>query len=199
MPITMPITWTEVAGYYHQSGFAYATVAFFLYSFMGWVMECIVIRREKGAWENRGFVHSPFCVIYGVGGMLGYILLKPFSGNLVMLYFAGCIIATLFEYLTGIVMLRIFGELWWDYSQKPFNYRGILCLESTLGWGIIAVLMFTFLHRAVLAAAHLLPPNVASILALALTAGYLIDFFLSMRAALRRKEESSCSEFAFRQ
>ena len=37
--------------------------AFFLYSFLGWVMECIVIRREKGVWENRGFVHSP-CLLY---------------------------------------------------------------------------------------------------------------------------------------
>ena len=34
--------------------------AFFLYSFLGWVMECIVIRREKGRWENRGFAHLPF-------------------------------------------------------------------------------------------------------------------------------------------
>ena len=41
--------------------------AFFLYSFLGWVMECIVIRREKGRWENRGFAHLPFCIIYGFG------------------------------------------------------------------------------------------------------------------------------------
>lgn len=34
--------------------------AFFIYSFMGWVMECIVIRREKGFWENRGFARVPF-------------------------------------------------------------------------------------------------------------------------------------------
>ena len=34
--------------------------AFFLYSFLGWVMECIVIRRVKGRWENRSFAHLPF-------------------------------------------------------------------------------------------------------------------------------------------
>ena len=195
----MPIHWTELAGYYHQSGIAYGTVAFFLYSFLGWVMECIVIRRETGAWENRGFVHSPFCVIYGVGGMLGYVILRPFSHNLVMLYVAGCVIATLFEYLTGIVMLRVFGELWWDYSKKPFNYRGILCLESTLGWGVIAVLMFTFLHRMILAAVHLLSPEAAAAVSGLLVFSYLVDFLFSMRAALRRKEEDTYPEFAFRQ
>lgn len=63
--------------------------AFFLYSFLGWVMECIVIRREKGRWENRGFAHLPFCIIYGFGAMLGFALLRPFSGNYVLLYLVG--------------------------------------------------------------------------------------------------------------
>lgn len=109
--------------------------AFFLYSFLGWVMECIVIRREKGRWENRGFAHLPFCIIYGFGAMLGFALLRPFSGNYVLLYLVGAVLATLFEYLTARLMLRLFGTFWWDYTNKPFNYKGILCLESTLGWG----------------------------------------------------------------
>lgn len=121
--------------------------AFFLYSFLGWVMECIVIRREKGRWENRGFAHLPFCIIYGFGAMLGFALLRPFSGNYVLLYLVGAVLATLFEYLTARLMLRLFGTFWWDYTNKPFNYKGILCLESTLGWGFIALLLFAFLHR----------------------------------------------------
>lgn len=119
--------------------------AFFLYSFLGWVMECIVIRREKGRWENRGFAHLPFCIIYGFGAMLGFALLRPFSGNYVLLYLVGAVLATLFEYLTARLMLRLFGTFWWDYTNKPFNYKGILCLESTLGWGLIALLLFAFL------------------------------------------------------
>ena len=123
--------------------------AFFLYSFLGWVMECIVIRREKGRWENRGFAHLPFCIIYGFGAMLGFALLRPFSGNYVLLYLVGAVLATLFEYLTARLMLRLFGTFWWDYTNKPFNYKGILCLESTLGWVFIALLLFAFLHRLV--------------------------------------------------
>ena len=83
--------------------------AFFLYSFLGWVMECIVIRREKGRWENRGFAHLPFCIIYGFGAMLGFALLRPFSSNYVLLYLVGAVLATLFEYLTARLMLRLFG------------------------------------------------------------------------------------------
>ena len=38
---------------------------FFIYSFLGWAMECVVIRIQLGRWENRGFARLPFCVIYG--------------------------------------------------------------------------------------------------------------------------------------
>lgn len=163
--------------------------AFFLYSFLGWVMECIVIRREKGVWENRGFVHSPFCIIYGFGAILGYALLRPFSHNLVLLYVVGALMATLFEYLTARLMLRLFGNLWWDYSNKPFNYQGILCLESTLGWGLISLLLFGCLHKLVFGAVALLSPFACVSLAYLLPAGYLIDFAISTRNALAAQEE----------
>ena len=105
--------------FYHAPVPLWALVdAFFLYSFLGWCMECVVIRREKGAWENRGFVKSPFCIIYGFGAMLGYALLRPFSGNYVLLYVVGAAAATAFEYLTALLMLRLFGSFWWDYYEQ---------------------------------------------------------------------------------
>lgn len=159
--------------------------AFFLYSFLGWVMECIVIRREKGKWENRGFAHLPFCIIYGFGAMFGYAFLRPFSHNYVLLYCVGALMATIFEYLTARLMLRIFGTLWWDYTNKRFNYKGILCLESTLGWGFIALLLFTFLHRNVFAAVMLLPDRVGRALAFVLVSAYTVDFIISAHQAHR--------------
>lgn len=96
--------------FYHTAVPLWALIdAFFLYSFLGWCMECVVIRREKGEWENRGFVRSPFCIIYGFGAMLGYALLRPFAGNYVVLYVVGAVAATAFEYLTALLMLRLFG------------------------------------------------------------------------------------------
>lgn len=68
---------------------------------------------------------------------------------LYLLYLMGCIIPTLLEYGTALLMLKIFGEVWWDYSQKPFNYKGILCLESTVAWGFYTLGLFLFLHKGV--------------------------------------------------
>lgn len=163
--------------------------AFFLYSFLGWVMECIVIRREKGVWENRGFTRLPFCIIYGFGAMLGFALLRPFSGNYLLLYCVGAVLATAFEYLTARLMLRLFGNLWWDYTNKKFNYKGILCLESTLGWGLIALLLFVCLHRWVVGAALHVPPSLGVGLAFVLVCAYGIDFALSVRRAIRKAQE----------
>lgn len=160
--------------------------AFFLYSFMGWIMECIVIRREKGKWENRGFAHLPFCIIYGFGAMFGFAVLRPLSGNYVLLYIVGAVLATTFEYLTALLMLRLFGTFWWDYKHKPFNYKGILCLESTLGWGLIAVLLFAFMHHFVFGLVMRIPARISMGLAVLLVSAYTIDFAISMRQSLRR-------------
>ena len=45
-------------------------------------------------------------------------------------------------------MIRFLGELWWDYNNKPFNYRGIICLESTVAWGFYAIGIVQFVHDA---------------------------------------------------
>ena len=53
---------------------------------------------------------------------------------------------TAFEYLTAQVMLKLFGEVWWNYDHLKFNYKVIICLQSTLAWGFVAVLIFGFLN-----------------------------------------------------
>lgn len=168
--------------------------AFFLYSFMGWVMECIVIRREKGKWENRGFAHLPFCIIYGFGAMVGFAVLRPFAGNYLVLYVVGAALATAFEYLTARLMLRLFGVFWWDYTNKPFNYKGILCLESTLGWGVIAVLLFAFMHRAVFDVVMRIPVRVSVGLAAVLGCSYAVDFAVCLYRSLRRAHTAPAAE-----
>ena len=165
--------------------------AFFIYSFMGWLMECIVIRREKGFWENRGFARVPFCIIYGFGAMLGYLLLKPFSHNYFLLYLVGAVCATAFEYLTARLMLRLFGTFWWDYTNKPFNYKGILCLESTLGWGVIAVFLFAFMHKFVVGVSLAMPRTVGLMMAVVLSIVYAVDFMMCMRRSLLDNDEDT--------
>lgn len=124
--------------------------AFIIYSVIGWLVESIYMSFCNKRLTNRGFGRGPFCPIYGFGAVIGYLILYPLRENLVGLYLAGAFLATLFEFLVGKLMLKLFGELWWDYNEKPCNYKGIICLESTIAWGFYAIIIVTFLHQRVL-------------------------------------------------
>lgn len=136
----------ELAGYdlYHL------IACFFMFSILGWVVESIYMSFCNKKITNRGFMTGPFCPIYGFGATLGYIILHPLANNVVALYLVGAVLATVFEYLVAQLMLKLFGEVWWDYNDKPCNYKGILCLESTLAWGVYAVIIITFLFDKVM-------------------------------------------------
>ena len=122
---------------------------FLIYSMLGWLVESIYMSVCNRKLTNRGFMRGPMCPIYGVGALTVYFLLCPVCHNIFLLYFSGARVATSLEYVTAKIMLRIFGEVWWDYSQKPFNYKGILCLESTIAWGFYTLGLFLFLHKGV--------------------------------------------------
>ena len=162
---------------------------FFIYSFLGWVMECIVITYEqKHLTLNRGFVHGPFCIIYGFGALIGYALVKPFAHNPVILFIVGAVFASLLELLTAKLMVYFFGSFWWDYSAKPFNYKGILCLESTLAWGVLAIVIVNFFHGFLIRTVASIIPEVTTTAAIALILWYAIDFGVSVRQILRENK-----------
>ena len=123
--------------------------AFVVYSVLGWLVESIYMSFCNRRITNRGFAKGPFCPIYGFGAVAGYLILSPLKGQYIKLYIAGAVIATVFEYLVGRCMIKIFGRLWWDYNEKPFNFQGIICLESTIAWGFYAVGIVQFVNDAV--------------------------------------------------
>jgi uncharacterized membrane protein len=143
---------------------------------MGWLMECVVIRKQKGYWENRGFAKLPFCVIYGFGVFLALVLFAPIKDNMVAVYIAGCIGATTLEFLVAQLMLKLFGQVWWNYDHLPFNYKGILCLESTLAWGVIAVFLIGFFNTRMENFVRDLNHGLVMCCSMVLLLSYLCDF-----------------------
>lgn len=162
---------------------------FFLYSFIGWGIECVVLSYENKHFTNRGFLHGPFCIIYGFGALGFYFLLSPFSENYPLLFIFGLLIASALELVTAKLMIRLFGGFWWDYSHKPYNYKGILCLESSIAWGALTILLFAFIHRAVEGLVSLYPIALGRIAAILLVVYTVIDFSYTLRRA--RKDGSS--------
>ncbi len=163
---------------YHMIG------AFIIYSMLGWLLESIYMSFCNKKVTNRGFAKSPFCPIYGVGAVCCHLILGRFSNNLVGVYFIGAILATTFEFLVGCLMIRMFGELWWDYKEKPFNYRGIICLESTIAWGFYAVGIVAFLHEKVLRVIDRIDYNTGIHVIYVILAIVTVDYMFQLAKAL---------------
>ena len=110
---------------------------FMIYSFLGWAMESTYVSINAKKWVNRGFINGPFCPIYGTGALLILLALKPVSDSILLLFLGGFVIATVVEYLIGLILEKLFHATWWDYSQKPFNIKGRVCLERSVEWGVL--------------------------------------------------------------
>ena len=48
-------------------GFYKLFLIFLFWGVAGWMIEVIDMRIEAGEFQNRGFLHMPFCPIYGIG------------------------------------------------------------------------------------------------------------------------------------
>lgn len=152
---------------------------------MGWMVESIYMSYCNKKLTNRGFIHGPICPIYGIGGIGVHMVLRGFSYSYIILYIAGAILATFFEYMTARLMIKIFGFVWWDYSNKPFNFQNIICLESTLAWGVYTVLEFAFLQRAVFMAIEKVPRFYGKCAVVAISIYFLIDLGICLLHAKR--------------
>lgn len=94
---------------------------FILYSFMGWVVESIYMSFCNRKLTNRGFAFSPFCPIYAVGALSVYGMLPVrWKVNMWCFIWRDAVLATTLEYITAVLMRNLFGQVWWDYTEKPF-------------------------------------------------------------------------------
>jgi len=158
--------------------------AFVIYSILGWFVESVYMSLCNRKITNRGFVAGPFCPIYGFGAVVGYMVLHPLAGNLLQLYICGSVIATFFELLTAKLMQKLFGEVWWDYNDKPFNYKGIICMESTLAWGLYAIIIVRFLNERVMGFVDFYSRKVGEDLIRLIFLVLFVDFALHLMKAL---------------
>ena len=129
-------------------------------------------------------MRGPFLPIYGSGAIMMLVVSMPFQDNLILTYLAGCVGATVLELVTGLTMEALFKVRYWDYSNQKFNYKGVICLSSTLAWGFLTLFMTQFLHKIVEALVFRIPAMVVNIVTVVLSVGILIDFTLSFKAAL---------------
>lgn len=109
---------------------------FIVWSFIGWAIEVCAHALKMGEYSNRGFLSMPICPIYGFGVLIITILLHPFMDIPILMFICSSLICTAFEFFVGVTMKMIFNNVWWDYSDEHFNFKGYICLKTSILWGL---------------------------------------------------------------
>ena len=161
---------------------------FFLYCFLGWVWESCYVSARQRRWVNRGFLHGPLLPIYGFGAVIILWATLPVRGSLPLIFLLGMLAATALEYVTGAAMEALFKVRYWDYSGKPFNLNGHICLTCSLAWGAFSVLLVKVLHPPFEDLVLWLPSFLTDALACALTVYTTADTVRSFQAAMDLRE-----------
>ena len=119
---------------------------FLIYSFLGWVVEVIYHAVTRGKVINRGFLNGPVCPIYGFGVLSVFALINLLKNlglpmNSFWIFVFGCVLATLIELFGGWLLDKFFHARWWDYSDRPMNLKGYICVQFSILWGIAILIV----------------------------------------------------------
>lgn len=113
---------------------------FFIFAFMGWLMETIYAIFTLGHFVKRGFLYGPICPIYGYGALMLILFLGKYHHKDLQLFVYAAIIFSAFEYLVSFILDVLFSMHWWDYTGEFMNLNGRISIFYSFAWGIIAIL-----------------------------------------------------------
>ena len=175
-------------------------IEFMLFSFLGWVYECVFCMVKERHWENRGFLFGPVCPIYGVGMIFTIVIIgkRPFT-RLFLYFLQGksllesppavpyaatfvicAICASLVEYITSVYLEKKFHARWWDYSDMPLNLDGRICIPAATAFGLLGVAAQRYVIPMSQRLHNTLPASAGSLLALVLMSLFTADIVLTV-------------------
>ncbi len=155
-------------------------MSFFVYSFFGWCTEVIFSAIRLRSFVNRGFLNGPICPIYGFGIVTVILILYEYQYNAIKLYCTSVVIATLLEWITGLLLEKLFHHRWWDYSNQPFNIQGHICLVFSLAWGVACVIVINYFHPVIIKFIQCIPNRFNTIVIAELMCIFIADIYITV-------------------
>lgn len=160
---------------------------FFIGCFVGVLVEQLWCFVRTGTFEPRvGLIYGPFNPVYGIGAFALTLVLYPFRNRTKLLsLLGGMIIGSAVEYACSFLQEMILGSVSWDYSNRPFNLHGRICLQYSIYWGALGVLWIKELYPRLAKWILKIPNKVGKPLTLALCAFMVFNCLMSGLSVLR--------------
>ena len=89
------------------------------------------------------------------------------------------------EFITGFVMEKVFHNKWWDYSDKPFNIMGYVCLKFSIFWGLACTFIMLIVHPIIYGFIRLIPHIVGIVLLVIIMTGFVIDVAVTVSTIVK--------------
>lgn len=158
---------------------------FFIYAFIGWIVEVVYHVVKQGKFVNRGMLAGTICPIYGFGSVLLTYLLFPYRDKTLILFLSSALICTFLEYLAGLILDKLFHKRWWDYSDNKFNLGGYVCLEFLLYWGVGGIILVRDIHTSMVNMVSSIPIQLLMVVDILFLIIFIIDIISTVQSILK--------------
>lgn len=160
---------------------------FFIGCFAGVMVERLWALVRYGLWEPRvGLIYGPFNLVYGIGAWALTAALYPVRNRSRLFSFlGGMVIGSAVEYGCSLFQEIVFGSVSWDYSNRPFNLHGRICLLYSVYWGVLGVIWIKELYPRMAKAILRISNRIGKPLTLALCAFMIFNTVMTGASVLR--------------
>lgn len=121
---------------------------FLIGAFGGDIVETIFCRITEGVWMSRSsVVWGPFSIVWGLAFVIATLILYRYQDKSDrFIFMTGVFLGGAYEYACSVFTEIVFGKVFWDYSDIPFNLGGRINLLYCFFWGIAAVIWMKMLY-----------------------------------------------------
>lgn len=160
---------------------------FFACSFVGWIYEVIYYYQLGWGFYNSGFFYGPFIPIYGIGSMMILLTTSKLRRHPALVFLVSTAVTTALEYAVGKALLVIADMRLWDYSGMKFNLEGLICLQCSLIFGVLALVMTYALQPFIFYLSRKMGAKARHIICAVLLFAWLIDTIFTFISRLGGK------------
>ena len=163
---------------------------FIIYSFLGWLMEVLLVSFQQRKITARGFLIGPWCPIYGFGALFVTLLLKKYYEDPIVLFIMSFLLGTILEYITSYLMEKIFKARWWDYTNHKFHINGRVSLTTSLGFGLLGVILVYVFNPFFLKIISNIPNILFNTIMIIILLIFISDVIISFKIITNIKKEN---------
>lgn len=160
---------------------------FFIGSFLGDLVETIFCYVRSGVLMSRSsVVYGPFSIVWGFGcALLTAFLYKYRERSDRYIFVYGTVLGGAYEYICSVLSELVFGTVFWDYSEIPFNLGGRINLLYCFFWGIAAVVWLKILYPTLSSWIEKLPVRTGTVLTWVMVVFMTVNMAISALALYR--------------